>query len=186
MEDERIVALYWQRDELAVQQTEKKYGRCLTRLAYQILANWEDSQETVNDTYIKAWNSIPPHRPRHLSTYLGKLTRQTAIDRYRKRHSEKRKGSEYAVSLAELEDCVSMGDTTAREVDLHLLGAAISAYLRTLAPEARRAFVGRYYFMDPIREIAAYQRVSESKVKSMLYRARIGLRAYLEQEGFEV
>lgn len=186
MEDEQIVALYWRRDETAVQQTERKYGRYLTKIAYQILANREDSEEMVSDTYIKAWNSIPPHRPKVLSTYLGKLTRQTSIDCYRKRHSEKRKGSEYALSLAELADCVSAGNTTDQEVDCRLLGAAINAYLRTLTPEARCVFVRRYYFMDPIREIAAYQRVSESKVKSMLYRVRIGLKAYLEQEGFEL
>lgn len=145
----------------------------------------EDSRESVNDTYLRAWSSMPPHRPSVLSTYLGKITRQLSIDTFRKRNSEKRGGSQYAVSLSELEDCISGGDKTAQIVDLHLIAEAINAWLRTLSPEIRNCFVGRYYFMDSIREVAAYCAMSESKVKSMLYRARIGLKNYLEQEGFD-
>lgn len=184
MQDESIVALYWQRDEAAIQETEQKYGAYLTKIAYNILANVEDSQESVNDTYLKAWNSMPPHWPSVLSTYLGKITRQVSIDIFRKRSSEKRKTSAYAVSLSELEECVSGGDTTGADVDLHLLAEAIGAYLRTVSPEARNTFINRYYFMDSLREIAGYYGISESKIKSLLYRTRLGLRSYLEKEGF--
>lgn len=112
MEDEAIVALYWERKENAIGETEKKYGRYLMKTAYRILADEEDSKESVNDTYWKAWNSMPPHKPKSLATYLGKITRQVSIDRFRKRTCAKRKGSVYALSLSELEECVSAGDST--------------------------------------------------------------------------
>lgn len=186
MEDEKIVALYWQRDEEAIRETETKYGRYLTKIAYNVLANWEDSQESVNDTYHKAWESMPPHRPSALSTYLGKIVREVSIDIFRRRNSGKRHGSEYAISLSELEECVSGGGTPEEAVDLRLLAEAIGAYLRTMPQEARNTFVGRYYFMDSVREVAGYCGMSESKAKSLLYRTRLGLKAYLEQEGFDL
>ena len=186
MQDEAIVELYWKRDESAIRETEGKYGHYLTKIAYNILCDQEDSEECVNDTYLKAWNSMPPHKPGVLATYLGKITRQQSIDIFRRRNREKRKASEYALSLAELEDCVSGGDTIEQSVDMQLLAEAINAYLRKLTPEARNTFVGRYYYMDSVKDISAYYGMSESKTKSMLYRTRQGLKAYLEQEGFEV
>jgi RNA polymerase sigma factor (sigma-70 family) len=186
VEDNAIIDLYWKRDESAIAETETKYGRYLTKIACNILSDPEDSKESVADTYLNAWNSIPPQKPRVLSTYLGKITRELSIDLFRKRHSEKRRASEYAISLSELEECVSTGDTTARSADLHLLAEAIGAWLRACSPEARHTFVGRYFFADSIREIASYCGMSESKVKSMLHRSRRSLKAYLEQEGFDV
>ena len=186
MQDEMIVSLYWQRGENAISETERKYGRYLTKIAHNILSDWEDSKETVNDTYLKAWNSMPTHKPSILSTYLGKITRQLSIDVFRTRNREKRKSSEYAISLSELEDCVSGSETTGQSVELKMLGEAINAYLRTLPAEARNTFVGRYYFADSIREVADYYGVSEPKVKSMLYRTRQGLKKYLEKEGYEL
>lgn len=186
MQDDMIVALYWQRDESAILKTEQKYGRYLSKIAYNILSNIEDSKESVNDTYLKAWDSMPPHKPHILATYLGKITRQLSIDIFRTRNRAKRQTSQYILSLSELEDCVSGGDTTQQHIDLHLLSEAINAYLYTLSTEARNTFVGRYYFMDSIKEVAAYYGMSESKVKSMLFRTRQGLKAYLEQEGFEL
>lgn len=185
MQDDRIVAMYWQRDEAAIRETEKKYAGYLLKIAYNILFDLEDSKESVNDTYMKAWSSMPPHRPEVLSSYLGKITRQLSIDIFRKRHRAKRQASEYVVSLSELEECIS-GSTAEQEVEMHLLADAINAYLGTLSREARTTFVGRYYYMDSIREIAAYHGFSESKVKSMLYRTRQGLKNYLEGEGFEI
>ena len=184
MRDEEIVALYWQRNEDAIRETEQRYGRYLFKIAYQVLADPEDSEESVNDTYLKAWSAMPPHRPGVLSTFLGRLTRQLSIDRRRARNREKRRPSEYALSLSELEECVSGGDLTRETVDFHLLAEAINAYLLTLSPEARGTFVGRYYYMDPVREIARYFGMSESKAQSMLHRTRLGLRRHLEQEGF--
>ena len=183
MEDERILDLYWQRDEAAIRETERKYGRYLTKIAYGILTNAEDSQESVNDAYLGAWNSIPPHRPGVFSAYLAKITRRCSIDIFRRRHREKRLGCEYALSLDELEDCVSAGDSPVETVELGELTRAIENYLRSLDWEARTAFIARYFFLDSIREIAACHHMSESKVKSLLFRTRKGLREYLIKEG---
>lgn len=184
MGDEEIVTLYWNRDEEAIARTQRQYGGYLYKIAFQVLADREDSEESVNDTYWKAWGSIPPHRPGVLRTYLGKITRQLSIDRLRGRDREKRRTSEYALSLSELEECVSAGDATQEQADLHLLAEAIETFLSALTPEARVTFVGRYYYLDPIRDIAGYCGMSQSKAKSLLYRTRQGLRRYLEQEGF--
>ncbi len=184
MQDDMIVELYWQRNEAAIRETELKYERYLSTIANNILNDMEDSKESVNETYLKAWNSMPPHKPCILATYLGKITRQLSIDIFRKRNRVKRRISEYAVSLSELEECISDGDTTAQNVDLQLLADAINTYLCTLSVEARSIFVGRYYYMDSVREIAGYFGMSESKVKSMLHRTRMGLKTYLEKEGF--
>ena len=184
MQDDRIVELYWQRSEEAIQHTDQKYGRYLMKLSYNILADWKERKESVNDTYLSAWKSMPPHRPSALLTYLCKITRQISIDVFRKRNSAKRQASEYALSLSELDDCVSVGNTTEQDVDLHLLAEAIQDYLAVLPEETRDAFIGRYFFSDSIREVAGYYGMSESKTKSMLYRTRIGLKKYLVQEGF--
>lgn len=117
MQDEKILDLYWERNESAIYETEQKYGRYLTKIAYNILADMEDSKESVNDTYLGAWNSMPPHKPEILSTYLVKITRRISIDIFRKRNRKKRQISEYTISLEELGDCVSVGDTTEQEVD---------------------------------------------------------------------
>lgn len=184
MEDEQIVTLYWDRDESAIRETETKYDRYLTKIAYNILADLEDSRESVNDTYLAAWNSMPPHRPGVLSAYLAKITRRISISRFRYRNRDKRKESEYAVSLSELGDCVSGGNTTEEIVNVKLLADAIGIYLRLQPEEVRNAFIGRYYFLDPIREVARYCGMTESKVKTVLYRTRVGLKEYLEKEGF--
>ena len=125
MEDAQIVCLYWDRDETAIRETETKYDRYLTKIAYNILYDMEDSRESVNDTYLAAWNSMPPHKPSVLSAYLAKLTRRISIDCFRCRTRDKRLPSEYAVSLTELEDCLSGGDTTEEAVNVKLLADAI-------------------------------------------------------------
>ena len=186
MRDDEIVALYWQRDEAAIRETEQKYSRYLSKIAYNVLADLGDCEEVVNDTCLKAWNSMPPHRPAALGTYLGKIARQLSIDRFRTRNREKRKGSEYSLSLSELEECVDCGDATRQAADARLLAEAISSYLKTLPEPSRHAFVGRYYYMDPLKEVAVYCGMSEARAKSLLYRARQGLKAYLKQEGFDL
>lgn len=186
MRDDEIVALYWQRDETAIRETQRKYGRYLNKITYNVLADLGDCEEVVNDTCLRAWNSMPPHRPAVLRTYLGKIARQLSIDRFRTRNREKRQGSEYSLSLSELEECAGRGDATRQAVDAHLLAEAVSSYLKTLPVQARHAFVGRYYYMDPLKEVAAYCGMSESKAKSLLYRTRQGLKAYLKQEGFDL
>ena len=184
MDDEQIVSLYWLRNEAAIRETETKYDRYLTKIAYNILADHEDSRESVNDTYLAAWESMPPQRPSVLSAYLAKLTRRISIDRFRYRTRSKRLGSEYAISLNELGDCVSGGNTTEEIVNVKLLADAIGIYLRAQSREARTAFLARYYFLDPVKEVAAQLGISESKCKTLLHRTRAGLKDYLQKEGF--
>lgn len=183
MEDSTIVSLYWDRDETAITQTQRKYGQYLLKIAVNILADREDSQESVNDTYLAAWDSIPPQRPAMLSTYLGKITRRIAIDCLRKRNSQKRGGGEYALSLEELVE-VAGNNSPEKDLEAKALGEAIAGFLQTQPQEVQNVFVGRYYYLDPVKEIARYCRISESKVKILLYRARQGLREQLEKEGF--
>ena len=146
----------------------------------------EDSRESVNDTYLAAWNSIPPQRPSVLSTYLGKLTRRISIDLFRKKNREKRRASEYALSLNELEECIPGGSMPEDEVEVKLLAKSINDFLRMQPEEARNLFVGRYYFLDSLKDVARYCGMSESKAKSILFRTRCSLKTHLEQEGFVV
>ena len=186
MKDSEIVALYWGRNEDAIQQTEQKYGAYLSKVAYNILSDFEDSRECVNDTYLKAWNSMPTHRPSILSTYLGKIARQISIDIFRKKNSAKRNASEYAVSLDELGDSFADDDTPEQAFDAKLLDDAVNRFLRTLPNDARNIFIGRYYFFDSLKDVAGYCGMSEAKAKSMLYRTRQSLKAYLIKEGFDL
>ncbi len=185
MEDARIVELYWQRKEAAIRETDDRYGSYLTAVAYQILADRHDSEETVNDTYLRAWNTMPPHRPTALCAFLCKITRQLSIDRYRRMTAHKRQAARYTLCLEELSECVSGGERPEDSADRQLLAECISTYLRRLAPPAREAFLCRYFFADSLRDIAARQGTTVAQVKSMLHRTRQGLRDDLEKEGFQ-
>ena len=184
MTDEKIVDLYWRRDESAVTETQLKYEKYLTKVAYNILYDLEDSMESVNDTYLRAWKAIPPHRPQVLSTFLAKITRRVAIDVVRRRTRNKRVPSEYTSSLSELEECLSDRNTPEEKMDGYLLEGAINNYLRTLPEATRNLFIGRYFYMDSLKEAAKYCGMTESKAKTLLYRTRLGLKEYLEKEGF--
>ena len=184
MQDEEIVALYWQRSEDAIRQTAAKYEPYLTKIARNILSDPEDSRECVNDTYLAAWNSMPEHRPSALSVYLAKLTRQISIDVLRKRNSQKRLASQYALSLSELEECCAASESPEQSVDAGALREAISIFLRTLPDTARTLFIGRYFFFDSVKEAAGYCGLSEASAKSILFRTRQKLKDYLVKEGF--
>ena len=186
MKDLDIVNLYWDRNEDAIHQTQMKYGAYLAKVSYNIISDFEDSKECVNDTYLAAWNSMPTNRPSNLATYLGKITRQISIDVFRKKHREKRYASEYAISLDELGDSFSDGTTPEQELDVKLLDEAINRFVCALPQLTQRAFVGRYYFFDSIKDIAAYCGMTESKVKILLFRTRQKLKLYLKKEGYEV
>lgn len=186
MKDQEIVSLYWDRNEDAIQQTQNKYGAYLSKVAYNILADFEDSKECVNDTYLAAWNSMPTNRPSNLGTYLGKIARQFSIDVFRRKHRGKRFASEYAISLDELGDTFSDGATPEQELDAKLLDDAINRFVCALPKLTQRAFVGRYYFFDSLKDIASYCGMTEGKVKMLLYRTRQKLKLYLKKEGFEV
>ena len=185
MNDLEIVELFWAREEAALAETDRKYRGYLMKIAVNILNNSEDGSEAVNDTYLKAWNAIPPHKPSVLSAFLGRITRQLSIDRLRAKTREKRGGSEYLLSLDELCDCTGGGDPV-RDYETAELAKAISAYLRSITREKRAVFVWRYYFCEPIKDICDRLGESEGKVKSMLYRIRQGLKQHLEKEGFDI
>ena len=184
MEDEEIVALYWRRSEDAIRETSVKYEKYLSKIAFNILFDREDSEECVNDTYLAAWNSMPEQKPSILSTYLGKITRQIAIDIYRKRNSVKRVSSEYALSLSEMEDSFADTETPEQVYDGKMLDEAIGRFVRNLPEDARRVFIGRYYFFDSVKKIAKYCGISETNVKSILFRTRRKLKDCLVKEGF--
>jgi len=186
MTDERIIDLYWQRDQSAIRETDHQYGQRLFQMARRILTDRGESEETVNDTYLRTWESIPPQRPVVLYAFLSKITRALAIDRYRRRTADKRLPSQYALSLDELGECIPGGESPDDTLDLRELAHTISLWLTTLSPSARDAFVCRYFFADSLQEIAIRQDVSLSAVKSSLYRARQGLREHLEKEGYSI
>ena len=184
MEEERIVELYWKRDQHAISETATKYGSYLHSISYNILFDSEDVLECVNDTYHDAWNSMPPHRPAYLSTFLGKITRRISIDRVRKHQAAKRGGGEMPLALEELEDCIAGTGDVEKEYDRQALIHLINGFLGELPDTERRVFLRRYWYMDPISAIARRFGFSQSKVTSMLHRTRGKLRAQLREEGY--
>ena len=185
MDDIRIVELYWNRSEESISRTASKYGKYLHSIAYNILQNKEDAEESVNDTYTKAWFSMPPNRPTVLSTFLGKITRRIAIDKWRKSNAGKRGSGEIPLVLEELEECIADKNRVEQTVELKQLSVVIDNFVKSLPQTEQKVFVCRYWYMDSIDSICKQFHFSESKVKSMLYRTREKLRRELEKEGFE-
>ena len=183
MDDSQIVALYWERQETAVSETKKKYGRYLFSIANHILSQNEDSEECVNDTLLGAWNSIPPHRPALLSTYLGKITRRQALKKHRMNAAEKRGVTEADLSLEELGDCIPTGQTLDAQMNGRELAAVLNRFLAELPTLPRQVFVCRYWYCDSISEIGQRFSWSDSRVKMSLLRTREKLKHYLAQEG---
>ena len=186
MEDERIVELYWERSESAISETETKYGRYLKTVAVNILSNEEDSLECVNDTYLNAWNAIPPARPKVLQAFLGKITRNLALDRYRAENAQKRGGGEIALALDELLDVSSRESVEDSVADRTALTAALRRFLSGLSTEDRRIFLKRYWYFMPVKEISEEMALSQSSVKMRLLRMRGVLKEQLIKEGFEI
>ena len=184
MDDELIVQLYWDRSENAISETDRKYGAYCNSIAYGILQSKEEAEESVNDTYMDAWNSMPPHRPSILATFLGKITRRISIDRWRNLNRAKRGGGEVTLALEELEQCVAGSHDVEKEIEKNELVQAINKFLDTLPIPERRVFLARYWYMDSIADISKRYAISESKVKSTLLRCRNKLREFLEKEGF--
>ena len=183
MDDQHIVELYWARDEEAIRHTADRYGQYCYAIAYNSLSVREDSEECVNDTYLDAWNSMPPHRPNVLSAFLGKITRRIAIDRWREGRAQKRGGGEMALALDELSECVASQSDVTREVETLEVAAGVQKFLNTLPDTERRIFVRRYWHMESVASLAARFSYGQSRVKSMLHRTRAKLRRYLEEEG---
>ena len=181
MEDYQIVDLYWARSETAIAETEQKYGRMLTRISVSLLPTAEDAEECVSDTYLAAWNSMPEERPVYLGAFLSKIVRRLSIDRFRTLRAQKRGGAQMLID--ELTDCVPSEYDVQADYDNRRLAEALNAFLRSLDEEKRYVFVRRYYYSDSVADIARQLRVSEGKIKTVLFRLRNALRVFLEQEG---
>lgn len=184
MEDSMIVELYWQRREQAIRETQKKYGSYCFCISHNILPLPEDAHECVNDTYLAAWNAMPPNRPGILSAFLGKITRRLSIDRWRRLSAAKRSGGTVTVALEELGECVSGGVDPAAAYERKELAGAVERFLDGLSFSEKKVFLLRYFELAPIQQIAKQCAMSESKAKSMLHRLRGRLRTHLEKEGF--
>lgn len=186
MEDSRIIDLFWERSEDAIAETQRKYQRYCHSIAFAILASDEDAMECVNDTYTRAWDSIPPNRPDRLEVFLGKITRHLAFDRYRKSTAKRRRHSEISIALDELEECIP---SLAYPIDMSdgiVLRDTLNAFLRSLPEENMNIFTRRYWYTYSIAEIAKEYGISESNVKIRLHRMRLELKKYLEKEGIVI
>ena len=183
MLDEKIVDLYWARSEDAIKETQNKYGTLCHSIAYNILHSDEDAKECVNDTYLNAWNSMPTHRPSILSAFLGKITRNLALTRYKHNTTKSRGGGQIAVAIDELSECVSGAESTDDVIDRLVLDDLINRFLDGLSKENRDIFVSRYWFLYSPAEIAETYHISESKVNTSLHRMRKALKLVLEREG---
>lgn len=183
MEDTEIIALYNSRKEQAIRETDRKYSSYLLSISHNILRSHEDSRECLNDTYLRAWNTIPPNCPPRLAYYLGRIIRGLSIDRWRMRQADKRFASEYSISIEELGECFPEPVSPAVESELPIIIDCLNRFLGELEAEERSVFIRRYYFSDGIKDIAGLTGFSESKIKSMLFRMRQNLRELLEKEG---
>ena len=186
MQDSQIVQLYWDRDERAIPETAAVYGGYCFTIAHNILGSMEDSEECVNDTWLHTWNAIPPHRPTILSPFLGRITRNLALNLFRRDHAQKRGGSEIRLVFEELAECVSGSESAEQAVDERELKQAINDFLADLPVKQRKIFVLRYWYADTVAQIAKRMHMSENTVSVTLYRLRAALREFLEERGFTV
>lgn len=183
MEDKQIITLYFQRREEAIAATASKFGNYCYSIAYNILRSRQDSEEVTSDTYMEAWNAMPPHRPNSLAAFLGKITRRNALDRWDYLHAAKRGGGEVPLVLEELKECASTRGNPELELQMQELGSIISGFLRQLPERERSIFIMRYWYLDSVKEISHRYGDSQSRIKSQLFRTRKKLRLFLEQEG---
>lgn len=183
MDDTQIINLYFRRSERAIVETDAKYGRYCFSIAEKILASHSDSEEIVNDTYLTAWNEIPPNRPPALAVFLGKITRNKSIDRWRTQSAEKRGGTNYLLCLDELAECVSDGTNPEKNMEFMETMTALTRLLDSLPSAERKVFVCRYWYLDSVADIADAFGFTQTKVTTMLYRTRLKLRKLLIKEG---
>lgn len=183
MNDAAIIELFWKRSESAITETSEKYGRFCHSISYNILQNEQDVEECLNDTWLGAWNTIPPKRPSAFSIFLGKITRNLSLDKYRKYHAEKRFMTRTAEVLDELEECISCSDNVSDWLEEAYLTECIENFLYAITPEKRNIFIRRYWYLDSIKEISEDYGISESKTALVLFRMRAQLKMILEKEG---
>lgn len=182
MEDEQIIDLYLQRNENAVAQTEQKYTNYCRAVASRILNSPEDAEEALNDTWLAAWNCIPPNLPKCLRTFLGRITRNISLKKVRSDNTLKRGSAEVRVVFEEVEEWLASEDSIDKQISEQALTDSINAFLDDLSDTERNVFVRRYWYMQPVAEIAESHKFSESKVKSMLFRIRKKLYDKLKKE----
>ena len=180
MEDIKIVELYWNRDESAINESRTKYGGYCSTIANNILYSAEDTKECVSDTWFRAWNTMPPQKPDRLAVFFGRITRNLAIDRYRRDKSQRYGGGQTALCLDELGECIGEDSPIEDALELKEL---LNRFLRDLSEKNRNIFLLRYWYMMPVAEIANRNSISEGAVKMILHRVRRKLRDYLDKEG---
>lgn len=185
MEDLKIVELYWNRIEAAISETAKKYGNYLYIISYNILRSEEDSEECLNDTYMKAWNTIPPQRPTKLKAFLSKITRNLSLDTYRHSRRVKRGGGEVELVIDELSNIISTDNVEEYMDEQHVL-SCINIFLESQSREKRNLFLMRYFYFYSISEIAKHSGRSEKNISSDLYRIKKDLKEMLQREGVSI
>lgn len=176
MDDQSIIALYFARDEQALTESEREYGRYCMTVSLNILERRQDAEECVNDTWLRAWNSIPPTRPRSLKAYLGRICRNLSLNRLRDRRN-----ADLTLAFEELEECIPI-----REEQVSDLPDLLDGFLRTLSDTDRRLMVGRYWYGHTARRLGEVYGLSENAVQIRLSRTRAALRAYLTERGYSV
>ena len=186
MEDSKIIDLYWARKEQALAETDAKYGNYCRTIARNILRNFEDTEECLSDTWLHAWNSMPPQRPGILSAFLGRITRNLSFDRCKYQQAAKRGGGALPLALDELGECIPAACRVEHELEQKELAAAIDRFLRTLPEKDCDLFLRRYWYVDSISVIADRYGMKENTVKSILFRTREKLRKFLGEEGIAV
>lgn len=186
MQDDRIIALFWARNEQAIRETSEKYGKLCFSIALNVLHDSKDSEECVNDTWLGAWNAIPEARPKNFSAFLARIVRNLALKRYEYRSAQKRNFSGAAVCLDELAECVSGRASAEDEWESRRIETLLNRFLAELPEQKRNVFLLRYWFFESVEEIGKRTGFSGSKIKSMLFHMRRKLRAFLESEGVEL
>lgn len=183
MEDSEIIELFWRRDQRAVAEAEGKYGGYCRAIAGRILPSPQDAEECVNDALYRAWQSIPPQRPNSLPAFLGRLTRNLSLDCLRHSSARKRGGGQAELALSELEECIPASGGVEEALEERLLAGCVERFVRSLPGTERRVFLQRYWYLCPVKEVAAQNGMSVSKAASMLFRLRKSLKKFLEKEG---
>lgn len=184
--DDEIITLYWDRQQQAINESDEKYGNYCHSIGFHILADMEDTRECVNDTWLKAWNAMPPERPEILRLFLGKITRNLSLNRIRDKRRIKRGGGQAELTFDELEECIPCYESPEKKYEDKHVSECISNWLRGLDKEKRVVFVRRYWFCDSVSETSRLLGFTESKTKSLLFRLRKELKEYLEQEGIVI
>ncbi len=185
MEDSGIISLFFERSEQAIEELDSKYGPAVRKTADNILGSRLDAEECVNDTYLRVWNSIPPHRPDPLVSYVCRIARNLAVNRYHANRAEKRNGA-YDLILDEMEECIPSGMDVETELEAKELSAAINRFLHSLNREDRFLFVRRYWYADSVSDLAVMTNGSPNRISVRLFRIREKLKKTLMKEGYPV